>query len=80
MLEEVGIEYPNIVGKKGLLTSKLFNYFVLFYHYNHNKSIISNHLKIISKCLDVLLSKFDNVFLMGGFNAGRSRTSVDDFC
>ena len=28
ILEKLGIEYPSIVGKKGHLPSKLFNYFI----------------------------------------------------
>ena len=37
--------------------------------YNSKYSQISHHLKEIGKYLDVLTSKYDNMILMGDFNA-----------
>ena len=48
--------------------------------YNPHKNLISQHLSVISKSLDTLLTKYDNVFLMGDFNADKNNTSLEDFC
>ena len=41
---------------------------------------ISHHLKEIGKDLDVLTSKYDNIILMGDFNAEPADTVISDFC
>ena len=46
--------------------------------YNPRKNLISQHLTVISKSLDTLLTKY--VFLMGDFNADKNNTSLKDFC
>ena len=48
--------------------------------YNPKYSQISHHLKEIGKDLDVLTSKYDNIILMGDFNAEPADTVVSDFC
>ena len=48
--------------------------------YNPHKNLISHHLSVISKSLDTLLTKYDNAFLMGNFNADKNNTSLKDFC
>ena len=48
--------------------------------YNPKYSQISHHLKEIGKDLDVLTSKYDNIILMGDFNAEPADTFVSDFC
>ena len=48
--------------------------------YNPKYSQISHHLKEIGKDLDVLTSKYDNIILMGDFNAEPAETVVSDFC
>ena len=50
---------------------------LLFSSYN---SQISHHLKEISKDLDVLTSKYDNIILTGDFDAEPADTVVSDFC
>ena len=50
---------------------------LLFSSYN---SQISHHLKEISKDLDVLTSKYDNIILTGDFDAEPTGTVVSDFC
>ena len=47
--------------------------------YNPKYSQISHHLKEIDKDLDVLTSKYDNIILMGDFNAEPADTFVSDF-
>ena len=53
---------------------------LLFCSYNPKYSQISHHLKEISKDLDVLTSKFDNIILTGDFDAEPADTVVSDFC
>ena len=48
--------------------------------YNPHKNLISQQLSVISKSLDILLTKYDNVFLMRDFNADKNNTSLKDFC
>ena len=48
--------------------------------YNPKYSQISHHLKEIGKDLDVLTSKYDNIILMGDFDAETADTVVSDFC
>ena len=47
--------------------------------YNPKYSQISHHLKEIGKDLDVLTSKYDNIILMGDFNAEPTDVVVSDF-
>ena len=53
---------------------------LLYCSYNPKYSQISYHLKEIDKDLDVLTSKYDNIMLMGDFNARPADTVVSDFC
>ena len=53
---------------------------LLFCSYNPKYSQISHHLKEISKDLDVLTSKYDNIILTGDFDAEPADTVVSDFC
>ena len=53
---------------------------LLYCSYNPKYSQISYHLKEIDKDLDVLTSKYDNIILMGDFNAEPADTVVSDFC
>ena len=48
--------------------------------YNPHKNLVSQHFSVISKSLDTLLTKYDNGFLMGDFNADKNNTSLKDFC
>ena len=52
--------------------------FVLFLYPKYSQ--ISHQLKEIGKDLDVLKSKYDNIILMGDFNAEPADTVVSDFC
>ena len=49
-------------------------------NYNPKTSMISNHLHELSKCLDSYLPRYDNVILMGDFNAEPSLSSMNNFC
>ena len=53
---------------------------LFFCSYNPKYSQISHHLKEISKNLDVLTSKYDNIILMADFDAEPADTVVSDFC
>ena len=48
--------------------------------YNPKYSQILHHLKEICKDLAALLSKYDNIILMGDFNAEPAGTIISDFC
>ena len=48
--------------------------------YNPKYSQIPHHSKERGKDLDVLTSKYDNIILMGDFNAETADTVVSDFC
>ena len=48
--------------------------------YNPNKSLISNHLSILSKTLDQYVPSYDNFILMGDFNSEVSEEVMSDFC
>ena len=48
--------------------------------YNPKYSQISYHLKEIGKDLDVLTSKYENIVLMGDFNAEPTDIALSDFC
>ena len=48
--------------------------------YNRKRAQISNHLAEISKITDLYLTKYDQLFFLGDFNAGLEDTSVKNFC
>ena len=56
------------------------NKWLLSCSYNPKYSQISHQSKEIGKDLDVLKSKYDNIILMGDFNAEPADTVVSDFC
>ena len=47
--------------------------------YNPHKSNIANHLKNICKTLDKLNSTYDNLVLLGDFNAEPEEESISEF-
>ena len=47
--------------------------------YNPHKSNIANHLKNISKTLEKLNSTYDNLVLLGDFNAELEEESISEF-
>ena len=68
-IEEFFIEL-NLRCKKWLLSCS----------YNHHWNLISEHLSIIGKDLDLLSANYDQVFLMGDFNAELHDHYLMDFC
>ena len=48
--------------------------------YNPKKDLITQHLYALSKSIDVITSKYDNLLFLGDFNAGVKDTSVKNFC
>ena len=48
--------------------------------YNANNSNICDHLRSLGKSLDTVLTNFDQVFLMGDFNAEEANFHIKDFC
>ena len=52
---------------------------ILCCSHNSKKSLIFNQLEAITNDLDLLLSKYDNYLLIGGFNAKPNEPAVFDF-
>ena len=48
--------------------------------YTPKKLLISEHLNESDKKLDLLLSKFDNIMLIGDLNVEPTKAAVSDFC
>ena len=48
--------------------------------YNQHGDDISNHLQTISKSLDLYLSQYDNIIIVGDFNTEIGETSMNAFC
>ena len=53
---------------------------LLSYSYNPHKGNIKQHLSNISKGLDELNSKYDNILIIGDLNSEISEPSFDEFC
>ena len=49
-------------------------------NYNSHRSLISEHLSIIGKDLDLLSANYDQILLMGDFNAEPHDHFLMDFC
>ena len=47
---------------------------------NPKKDLITQHLYVLSKSIDVFTSKYDNLLFLGDFNAGLEDTSVKNVC
>ena len=48
--------------------------------YNPNKHNISKHIEALSKSIDLFSSDYENILLMGDFNAGLDNAVLKDFC
>ena len=48
--------------------------------YNPHRNFISHHLNIIGKNLDLLSGNYENIFLIGDFNADMENVSLKHFC
>ena len=48
--------------------------------YKSHRSLISEHLSIVGKDLDLLSANYDKIFLMGDFNAEQHDHFLMDFC
>ena len=62
------------------LESSKKNKWLLSYSYNPYKGNIKQHLSNISKGLDELNSKYDNILIVGDLNSELSEPSLDQFC
>ena len=61
-------------------SEKTKNKWLLSYSYNLHKGNIKQHLSNISKGLDELNSKYDNILIIGDLNSEMSEPSLDEFC
>ena len=48
--------------------------------YNHNLTLLKNHIQNISRGLDFYSLKYDNFLVFGDFNAETSNTTISEFC
>ena len=48
--------------------------------YNPNKHNISKHIEALSKSIDLFSSNYENILLLGAFNAGLDNAVLKDFC
>ena len=48
--------------------------------YNPNKNNIKNHVETISRTLDTFLTKYENILLLGDFNACVDDETIKDRC
>ena len=53
---------------------------LLWCSYNPKKDLITQHLYVLSKSIDVFTSKYDNLLFIGDFNARLEDTSVKNVC
>ena len=47
--------------------------------YNPNKSLIANHMTVLSKNIDIYTTKYVNFLFLGDFNAGLDDASIKKF-
>ena len=48
--------------------------------YNPHKSLISNHLSILEKILDMQMKIYDNFLIAGDFNSEITESAIGNFC
>ena len=48
--------------------------------YNANKNIIKNNLEIIFRTLEIFTTKYENILLLGDFNACADDETMKNFC
>ena len=48
--------------------------------YNPHKNSIKNHLELISRTLDIFTTKYENILLLGDFNACADDETMKSFC
>ena len=53
---------------------------LLFSGYNPHKQLISEFLCSLSKCIDKLINKYDNIVLLGDFNSEICESDMHEFC
>ena len=53
---------------------------LLFSGYNPHKQLISQFLCSLSKCIDKLINKYDNIVLLGDFNSELYERDMNEFC
>ena len=53
---------------------------LICYPYSPNKHNISKHIEALSKSMDLFFCNYENILLMGDFNAGLDNAVLKDFC
>ena len=48
--------------------------------YDPNKALIVNHMALLSRSVDIYITKYDNLLFLSDFNAGLEDASIKKFC
>ena len=77
------IECENLPNSfEGLVIELSFNLkkWLLICFYNPHRNSIKEHMRVLSCCLDQNIQKYENIILMGDYNAEVTETSMQVFC
>ena len=77
------IECENLPSSfEGLVIELSFNLkkWLLIYSYNPHRNSLKEHIRVLSCCLDQNIQKYENIILMGDYNAEITNASMQEFC
>ena len=77
------IECENLPSSfEGLVIELSFNLkkWLLICSYNPHRNNIKEHIRVLSCCLDQNIQKYENIILMGDYNAEITNASMQEFC
>ena len=77
------IECENLPSSfEGLVIELSFNLkkWLLICSYNPHRNSIKEHMRVLSCCLDQNIQKYENIILMGDYNAEITNASMQEFC
>ena len=66
----------------GLVIELSFNLkkWLLICSYNPHRNNIKEHIRVLSRCLNQNIQKYENIILMGDYNAEINNASMQEFC
>ena len=76
------IECENLPSSfEGLVIELSFNLkkWLLICSYNPHENSIKEHIRVLSCCLDQNIQKYENIILMGDYNAEITNASMQEF-
>ena len=67
---------------EGLVIELSFNLrtWLLICSYNPHRNSIKEHMRVLSRCLDQNIQKYENTILMGDYNAEITNVNMQEFC